>query len=246
MQNLISEYRRLLTADDSIQTLDDTIALARHIALGEKKTVRRNGWACISTESSAMALPQHSGTRSATARRVRDAVSLLSNVPSVEARSDVPEEQYSLLIDTLLVLFHQAYFVLLPKIKNERRFLLEAFSSFARSLPNWADRYQVSGLVDLELGRVEPASESFRAALAATPSDQHDFLSRVQMFWSTLMDRGEVSYAFACLQAVAPRVTRIDFDEFQGLVAATFAEASSPSRHNLQMSRPPHRRRIAR
>jgi tetratricopeptide (TPR) repeat protein len=128
-------------------------------------------------------------------------------------------------MDILLVLFHQAYFVLLPKAKSRRESLLKAFGSFAESLPNHADRFQVNGLIEIELGRPEAASDSFRAALAATHSDQHDFLSRLQMIWSFLMDRKELSKAFACLQDAAPRVTRIDFDEFQGLYAATFEEA---------------------
>jgi hypothetical protein len=152
-------------------------------------------------------------------------VPILSTLPQKAARHDIPEEQYSLLMDTLLLVFHQAYFALLPRAKGHRDALLQAFRGFADSLPSLADRFQVAGLVEIELGQTEAACEAFAASLAATPSQEHDFLTRVQMVWSTLMDGGLVAEAFKCLEEVAPRFTRIDFDEFQQLQAATFAEA---------------------
>jgi hypothetical protein len=87
-------------------------------------------------------------------------------------------------------------------------------------------------LVHLERGEIEQAVEAFQAALAATPSDQHDFLTRVQMLWSLLIEHRRIWDAFKCLREVAPRVARIDFEEFLSLLTATFEEAQKPRRED--------------
>jgi tetratricopeptide (TPR) repeat protein len=223
-RKLISQYQALLTVEESTTAFDDAMALARRIASGGRSG-HRNGWTRIAQPSDVRASSRRQNSDSPSARRLGEAIDILSTLPLIAQKADIPDDQYSLLMDTLLVVFHQAYFVLLSKAGGRRQSLLKAFSTFAETLPNCADRFQVKGLVEIELGNADMATESFRAALAATPSDQHDFLTRVQMLWSFLMERDEVSRAFTCLQDVAPRVTRIDFDELQGLYAATFEEA---------------------
>ena len=74
----------------------------------------------------------------------------------------MPESQYSLLMETLLIVFHQAFFALLPKLSEEREDLLKAFLSFAGQFPSRADRFQIEGLVQLESGETDAATESFR------------------------------------------------------------------------------------
>jgi len=224
MQNITAEYHALLTAEESLTALDGAIALARRIAPGAGRA-RGGRWLDIINGNGGPGASSSGHTERPNSRRVYEVTSILSALPAEAARHDVPEEQYSLLMDTLLLVFHHAYFALLPKAKGDRDSLLKAFRAFGDSLPRLADRFQVAGLVEIELGRTDAACEAFGASLAATPSQEHDFLTRLQMVWSTLMDGGLVSEAFKCLQEVAPRVTRIDFDEFQGLVAATFAEA---------------------
>src|SRR5208283_1460420 len=66
--------------------------------------------------------------------------------------------------------------------------------------------------------------------LAATPADQHDFLTRVQLLWSLLIEHRRLRAAFDCLMEVSPRVTRLDFDEFQSLLRETFNEAQHVKR----------------
>lgn len=130
-----------------------------------------------------------------------------------------------MLMDTLLVVFHQAFFTVLPKSGTHRKLLLAAFDGLSDALPNIADRFQTKGLLHLECGEVDQAVQTLNAALAATPSDQHDFMTRVQMLWSLLMEHGRISDAFECLIEVSPRVARLDYDEFRDLLKETFNAA---------------------
>ncbi|HEX4125817.1 MAG TPA: hypothetical protein VHY37_13910 [Tepidisphaeraceae bacterium] len=179
-------------------------------------------WANLVVTGAARAEP----ARSAAAQRVLQVADLLQSLPRRAEEPDVPESQYTLLMDTLLLVFHQAYFSLLPKAASHRSILVQALDALADKLPNLADRFQVKGLMHLEHGDIEQAIAAFNAALAATPSDQHDFLTRVQMVWSLLIEHHRVRDAFDCLMQVSPRVTRADYDEFQGLLRETFDEAA--------------------
>jgi tetratricopeptide (TPR) repeat protein len=222
MANLIAEYQSQLTAEESLTALDRAVNLARRVARGGRVTDGQR-WVNL--------LMSGNGTRmesaqSAAAQRVLGVASLLQSLPPRAREPNVPESQYALLMDTLLLVFHQAYFVLLPKAATHRTMLLQAFDAFADELPNLADRFQVKGLSHLERGDIEQAIDAFNAALAATPSDQHDFLTRVQMVWSLLIEHHRVRDAFDCLMEVSPRVTRADYDEFQNLLRETFDEAA--------------------
>jgi len=221
MASLTAEYQSLLIVDESLAGLGRAVDLARRVARGGRVNSRR--WPSLAgANGDAETRP----ISSASAQRVWEVANLLRSLPPRAEKPDVPEAQYALLMDTLLLVFHQAYFWLLPKAAAQREFLLGALDAFADELPNLADRFQVKGLLHLERGEVEKAARAFNAALAATPSDQHDFLTRVQMLWSLLIEHGRVPDAFDCLMQVSPRVTRLDYDEFQGLLKETFKEAS--------------------
>lgn len=97
-----------------------------------------------------------------------------------------------------------------------------------------ADRFQMKGLLYLERGQFDQAVQSFNAAIAATPADQHDFLTRVQMVWSLLIEHRRLNDAFNCLMDVSPRVTRLDFDEFQRLLRATFNESQKANQRRAE------------
>lgn len=223
MVDLISEYQSLLRAEESLGALDRAIDLTRRVAQGGR-IVNRRRWPRLVGEDGGT----HKESTSPTVRRILEVANVLRSLPLRAQEPDVPEAQFSLLMDTLLIVFHQAYFSLLPKAAGRRAALLQAFDAFADELPNLADRFQVKGLVHLERGQVEQAVQAFQAALAATPSDRHDFLTRVQMLWSLLIEHDRVRDAFNCLQEVGPRVTRIDFEEFQNLLKTTFEEAQKP------------------
>lgn len=224
MADLVSEYQSLLHAEESLAGLDRAMNLARRVSRGGRIA---EGQPWLNLER-ANGHTQGTSGKSAVTRKVSDVADLLGTLPQRADQPDVPEAQYSLLMDILLVVFQQAYFTLVPKAAGGRRVLLRAFDAFADDLPRLADRFHVKALVHLERREVEQAVEAFQGALAATPSDQHDFLTRVQIVWSLLIEHKRVRDAFNCLKEVAPRITRVDYEEFQGLLTTTFEEALKP------------------
>ena len=233
MADLADEYQAVLTAAEDDPTLDRALRLVAALAAGEPP---RAGITARRLLPRPPTLGRQLGTDTGHVGRTNQVVWAMVKVSAAVRRSlpELPDEQYGLLLDALLVVFHQAYFALLPEAGSDRGRLLEAFEQFAAMLPRTADQCQVLGLVALERGDTAAATNAFRTALAATHSDEHDFITRLQLLWSTLMDRQLWDEAFACLQDVYPRVTRIDLDEVQGLLTQTFAD----SRHRPSRRRP--------
>jgi len=228
MTDFAEQYRQLLTTDESIATLDSALSLARRIATepAGKKAIRL-------LDQSAADAPALSGGKSANSRRVESvewALTVLAG--EIETRSrDLPPVQYSLLRDVLLLVFHQAYFALLPSVARDRARLLAAFAAFADTVPHPSDQCQVRGLVELAHERFATAVECFRSALAATHADEHDFLTRVQMLWTVLVEQHRWNDAFRCLVDIYPRVTRNDLEEVSALLDRTFMEAQQYKPH---------------
>jgi hypothetical protein len=220
MPDVVYQYQEILTADESVASLDAAARLAVRVASGGKRR-----WVdLLQAEQS----PPHPATRSAAAaRRAREVVWLLSSVSKQldHCREDVPEDQYSLLMDTLLLVFHQAYFALLPKAAREREALLQAFADLSTALPRPQDRFQIMGLVQIERADFDAAADSFRAALAATHSDEHDFMTRLQMLWTVLMERARYQEAFDCLLDIYPRASRNDLPEIAALLRQVFLDS---------------------
>ena len=222
MRDLTAEYQTLLVAEESSTSLDKAIAFALNVASGAPP----RWFDLIKNDGIPKAKPEPNS--SSDSRRVHKVAWLLSNLPrrAEEQEGHIPESQYSLLTDALLLVFQQAYFALLPSASHGRKKLLESFMSFSNALPGAADQFRVKGLVQIAERDTESALESFNAAVAATPSDAHDFLTRVQMLWTLLMEDRRYTEAYRFLDEISPRVTRIDFDEFRQLQLTTFEEAS--------------------
>ncbi len=220
MPDFVSQYQQLLTADESVASLDAAARLAIRVASGGRRR-----WVNLLRADRS---PTHRATSSAAnARRTRIVAWLLSSVSRQidEFRDDVPEEQYALLMDTLLLVFHHAYFALLPKAAREREALLQAFEDFSATLSQPQDRFQIMGLVQIERADYDAAADSFRAALAATHSDEHDFMTRLQMLWTVLMERARYREAFDCLLDVYPRASRNDLPEIAALLRQVFLDS---------------------
>lgn len=228
MPSVIDEYRRLVTAAESGDALDDAIALVLRIAGGENggppKSRRWGGLPSVEADLAAF-IDHHAGPKARglpgprAAQRLWRAAWLLENIPPrVErAGSAVPEAVDSLLADALLVLFHQAYFALPPAAgegrRRERAALLASFRRFAEHLPRDADRYEVLGLIFDAEGSKTKARDCYRTALSATRADEHDFITRVQMLWTHHTETGDLAGAGRLLLDVYPRVSRRDLDE---------------------------------
>lgn len=253
MATLFDEYRRLVAADESVEALDDVIdLLIRGISGVNPGRPRRDTtagrvkvkgppaarWPGLPSVEQGLATfvdrksadPTHHGPHAARrAQRLWRVIGLFDHLPpSLGAGQAVPDAQHSLLMDSLLVLFHQAYFALLPTLggegrERERSALLAAFRRFADRLPRDADRYHVLGLVFDAHGSSERAAAAFRTAMIATRADEHDFLTRLQVCWSHLCQSGDLSEAGRLLLDVYPRVRRQDLDEVSAMLSDTMS-----------------------
>lgn len=226
MKDVVSEYRELVQADETPAALDRALSLARAVASGQGPAER---WLNLLNGMARPYGPNAPARASLTGRRADEVVRALTMLPAraEEMRDTISESQFSMLFDALLIVFHQAYFALLPKATGARKKeLLGTFLTFARNLPRVADQLHVEGLVRLSMGDPEAAVDLFRAAVASTSSDEHDFLTRVQLFWSILMETDRSADAFEFLNEISSRVTRNDFNEFQGLLSTTFRVAT--------------------
>jgi len=240
MRNVNEEYRSLLTAHESITTMDAVIDLLLRVANGAasaqtKRTSKSKDrrWVSIPDIASDLATSEsrtragktgHARTAAGLSARAARVAWLLENMSArLDQRKDIPDTQYSLLMDSLLLLFHQAYFVLLPKMRGEgwrgeQSALLAAFGQFAAHLPRDADRYQVLGLVFEARENVSEAADCYRKALNATHADDHDFITRVQMLWTHLHEMGDLNGAGRLLLDIYPRVPRKDLEEVSEMI----------------------------
>jgi hypothetical protein len=138
----------------------------------------------------------------------------------------------SLLIDTCLVIFHNAYFALLPELPQswagERTFLIESFKRLAKCLSEVTDAFQVLALSAEASGRPDVAAEFYRKLVFATHSDSHEFMTVLQQCWANMVETGQVREAVLLLMDVYPRVNRSDLDEIKEMVLTTFDLVSEP------------------
>jgi tetratricopeptide (TPR) repeat protein len=227
MQDLVSEYQALLLADETTVGLNRALALAHAVAAGGRHN--RERWVNLENGSAGPPNARRRVSGLWVARRADEVIGTLTKLSlrAQEAMDEAPALQVSMLFDALLIIFQQAYFALWPKVVgNKHQEVLRAFLTFARTLPRVADQLHVEGLVRLAMEESEAAVDLFRAAVASTPSDDHDFLSRVQLYWTVLMEADRSADAFEFLNEIASRVTRNDFTEFQGLLSTTFKVAT--------------------
>jgi len=252
MQELIDRYRQLVVAEESVETLDHALELVEDVmgirlqwtegrleALGiAEKGPPDELSTYMAGELEGLDFPelaQVGGRRRRTRLRrkkqavvVRAAVTLAA-VPALadDMRPPLAERRHSLLVDACLVVFHQAYFVLLPELgtrewEDERRLLTESFPRLAQHLPQVSDRYTVLALYHDASGEWERAARFYREALLATHSDDHEFMTTLQTCWSFLIEHQMFQQAFDLLLENYPRIARQDLDEVRELMALTF------------------------
>jgi hypothetical protein len=185
-------------------------------------------------------------------RRLRaivvDVATALTVVPTIGSSANFSSARCSLLIDSCLLLAHHAYFALLPKLDDQRyaadrMFLLSAFHDFADSSSEPADRFAMLALYFDAVDKPQQASESRRAALAATAADAHDFLTVLQSFWTSLVERGMLNDALELLLQTYPRVARRDLDEVGELIRQTFRQATAVNGHSVPRHKTAKRRK---
>ncbi|MCP4594623.1 MAG: hypothetical protein GY842_28155 [bacterium] len=252
MQELIDRYRQLVVAEESVETLNRALALVEDVlgirvrwtqrrleAFGITDKGRPDEVSIHMTERlRALDFPelaQVGGRRRRTQLRqeqqalaVRTAVTLAVVLALTdEIRPPLPEHWHSLLVDACLIVFHQAYFALLPELgtrgwEDEQRLLTESFPRFAQHIPRVSDRYTVLALYHDAAGEWERAARFYREALLATHSDDHEFMTTLQTCWSFCIEHQMFHQAFDLLLESHSRIARQDLDEVRELMALTF------------------------
>jgi hypothetical protein len=238
MQNLSKQYQRLLRQSETTTTLDKALRLVDRVLSAiteESEDLRRSlTWAAtVRRIAGTGSLPNDQNSQ-----RIRKICACLEYHASrlKDHASSFTEAQFSLLMDVLLVVFHQAYFVVLPSLRDrsrigDRKTLLKAFDQFADSLTGKADQHQTVGLIHAARHDFEAAILDFRVALAATHSDDHEFMSRLQLLWTFLLEHGQNKVALDLLLEVYPRMITKHLEEMQCLIRDTF-EAFPTTREN--------------
>lgn len=251
MSNLTAEYRRLTVGPETLHALDATLTLLEK-ATGLQIRVRRG--AVIVTKAPAWTphvrswkrlsdLVEHLETaRNApllSRRHERDALSVrvrflrtkwcLISLPQHLSEDRLPETQDSFIVDSLLLLFHQAYFSLVPKLAEaglteERNDLISTFSAFAEHVPDIAERFRIAGLAYEARGDIANAIVSFEKALSASHVDEHVFMTRLQTFWMALLGKKDFTAALHLLLKFMPMVPLKHLPELRELILATFEE----------------------
>jgi tetratricopeptide (TPR) repeat protein len=249
MPNIIDEYHALLDSDASLEKVDRTITLVEKI-LAVEWTEQLSLQIC-STEWQkdemslfqqrldndfkqsllfyAMKYPelqQQKEVISNQTQRVLKVFWTLVFFPQLMEHDWFPlKSKYSLFLDTCLVLFHQAYFALLPALnadKPEKKLLLSAFKEFANHVPRDADRYDLLGLYYEGIEDYVQAADCHKKVLGLTPSEAHEFMTVLQTFCSFLVEQKKFREALCVLLETYPRVLRRDLEEFNDLILMTF------------------------
>lgn len=258
MDSLAKEYRELLTRDESLTALDRCLRLAERV-LGVRIAIRdmtpsleplsrpdqRYSFVAqvIEGEKTRKYIPQDldqaievlseaTGDRRQILRVTRVAVTLAVLPRLAKAReSEFPESRYSLFMDSCMLVFHHAYFALLPALEGQarapaRRVLLNCFKAFAGTLGRAADTFTVLALCYDAAEDTKRAAQYYREAFLATHSDDEDFMSRLQTCWTFMLERAQYREALTLLLDAYPSVARKDLDEMKELMQTTFELSS--------------------
>lgn len=247
MRDFIATYRELVAADESLRHLRESLALVEAVvgidislARGRVTVRRRPDAAWIAHDESdrteqaiRAALGEVNG--SSLSRKEAEsyalAVGLLPLAICASVEPGIDARRAALLLDSALVVVHQAYHVLLPVLEvstgpEPRHRLLKAIVAFANALSDPGDRAHLLALCGEAAGDVEGAARHHREAVRATPSDAHNFLTLLQLHWTFLTEHERFEDALEVLLEAYPRVCRADLDEVGALIRTTFELSS--------------------
>lgn len=238
MNHLTKEYDYLLTADESLEALERSLNLVENVLKIEFAVSSGSGALKASKLLDDMSHPSFEKMRHRHFRKAERTEELFRIVKTVYLFLKTAEPQlddnakYAFEIDSLLVLFHQAYYVLLPRLKSsiwkdERNELINAFVIFSDRISSIAEKHRILGLVAIAKGLDDDAIEHFMLALEATRVGEHDFMTRLQTVWMHLLDLQYFDMALDILLDAYPRVPRNNIPDINQLIRATFDEQAS-------------------
>lgn len=136
----------------------------------------------------------------------------------------------SLLADTYLVLFHNAYFALLPKLtkgwENEKEILLRSFKDFSelfdKIFERPSDKYRILALCADAKNEPTRALKYYKLSLETTNVEEHEFMTVLQTYWNELIENNWFKEALELLVKQYPRTLRENIDEMNELILLTF------------------------
>ena len=257
MPDLAREYRTLLTDDASEEGVDRVLSLLERLTgielhvrdaelrlqkLNNKRSAQKRFPTGLHEALRSLDLPEFVRSvgrrrrrpeRVRTQERVLRATAALGVLPDLmESQEDsLSEESFSLFLDSCLLLFHNVYFALLPRLPgrtwaNERSSLLQASRKFALHIQEPADRFRVMALTLQEAGNADEAALFYRRAVDATHTDSHEFMSVLQLCWTHLVECAQYRQALELLVDAYQRVPRKDLEEMKDLILTTHDLAS--------------------
>lgn len=253
MADLVQQYHRLLRGDETIEHFDASLRLVEDLVgarikwqheelelkrMEDEQRTFDQFFARLSeavqqfqTREVAEAAERRRRTKARIqqqARVMKGAVAL-STFPDLVEQLPTPftSDRVSFVLDACVLLFHQAYFALLPTLsapdwKAERILLLEAFRRFGHHCPRPSDAFGVLALYYDALGKSDIAARHYADAVAATHSDSHEFMSVLQTAWTFCIERHRYREALDVLLGVNSRISRSDISELHEMVTLTF------------------------
>lgn len=234
---LIATYRTLLQSEETLGHLDETLKLCEDVLGARVKwgpaglvEVQRIGRAqkdndeIFSRLSEIRAFEEPTFQR-ANLRRQHRAIGVLGmfQIHRLAGEFGWPIEHWGLFTDSCLLLFHQAYYALLPTVVDEgfSEILLSGLRRFAYGCLRASDRYQLLGLCEEAEGNQVEAGGFYEEALRATHSDEHEYMTVLQGVWAHYVSQGMYRQAFEVLIVEGPRVPRVSLDEHALLMRET-------------------------
>jgi len=261
------QYRRLLTDDESIENFDistrlieDVIGVRiewqhRQLALqrlrweGEPNFelfFARLGHAVQQFQTHGVAEAVE-GRRCPEAHfeqraRVVKAAFAMSMFPDLieQLPSTFTNDRGSFVLDACMLLFHQAYFALMPTLEAsrweaERLLLLEAFRSLAHHVSRCSDALRVLALYYDAFDKEDIAILYYVDAISATHSNSHEFMSVIQAAWAFWIERHCYREALDILLNMNTRILPSDMLELQdmGMLTVDLMRSRYRSRERL-------------
>jgi hypothetical protein len=252
--DLVQQYHRLLTEDETIENFDTSIRLVEDLVGAriewqhEKLALQclrlerqqnfdpffaRLGDAVqqFQTDDVAEAIEGRRGTEAHIEQqtRVMKAAFAMSIFPGlVEQHARLfTNGRGSFVLDACMLLFHQAYFALMPMLNvpcwtAERLLLLGAFRRLAHHSSHCSEALGVLALYYDALDKEDIAVLYYQDAISVTNSDSHEFMSVLQAAWTFCIERHRYREALEVLLSVNTRVVRSDIIELREMSLLTF------------------------
>lgn len=132
------------------------------------------------------------------------------------------EKEYYFFLDICLTLLHNVYFVFIESNKENLIFILPAFYRFTHFLNKETEIYNILALIAEAENNHEKAIFFSKLALENCHSDEHEYLTLLQILWTKMIDAGQIKDAIDLLLSVYPKITIENKAEFEELFHSTY------------------------